>query len=63
MRYGFVKGFTDHVYTPLRTTITASPLISTLYKSPQHPPSLFPACCVFITRSLAMASNSGDSSA
>jgi hypothetical protein len=37
--------------------------ISTLYKSSQHSLSLFPACCVFISRSLATASNSGDFSA
>jgi hypothetical protein len=43
--------------------ITALSLISTLHKSPQHPISLFVACCVFIGRSLATASNSGDSSA
>jgi hypothetical protein len=39
-------------------------LISPLYKSPQHPPSLFPAYYYnFNSRSLAMTSNSGDSSA
>jgi hypothetical protein len=43
--------------------ITAPPLISTLYKSPLHPLTLFPACCVFISRSLPAASNRGDSSA
>jgi hypothetical protein len=43
--------------------ITAVSLISTLYKSPQHPLSLFPACYVFISYFLATASNSGDSSA
>jgi hypothetical protein len=37
-------------------------VISTIYKSPQHPLK-FPACCVFTSRSLTMASNSGDSSA
>jgi hypothetical protein len=41
--------------------ITALSLISTLYISPQQPSSLFPACYVFISRSLATASNSGDS--
>jgi hypothetical protein len=35
-----------------------------LYRwSPQHKLSLFPACCVFISLSLATASNNGDSSA
>jgi hypothetical protein len=40
--------------------ITALSLTSTLYKSTQHPLSLFPACCIFISRSLATACNSGD---
>jgi hypothetical protein len=43
--------------------ITALSPISTLHKSPQHPLSLFPACYVFNSRSLATASNSGDFSA
>jgi hypothetical protein len=43
--------------------ITALSLISTLYKSLQHRLNLFPACRVFISLSLATASNSGDSSA
>jgi hypothetical protein len=43
--------------------ITAPPLISILYISPQHPLSFFPTSCVFISRSLATTSNSGDSSA
>jgi hypothetical protein len=48
--------------TPLGTTVnTALSVISTLYKSPQHPLRLFPACYVFNSRSLATASNSGDS--
>jgi hypothetical protein len=42
--------------------ITALPLISTLYKSPQRPLSLFPACWVN-SRSLAMTSSSEYSSA
>jgi hypothetical protein len=42
--------------------ITALSLICTLYNSPQHPLTLFPACSV-ISRSLAPKSNSGDSSA
>jgi hypothetical protein len=33
------------------------------YKSPQHPLSLFPVCYIFTSRSLATASNGGDSSA
>jgi hypothetical protein len=43
--------------------ITVLSLISTLYKSPQHSRSLFPVCCVFISCSLPIASNNGDSSA
>jgi hypothetical protein len=43
--------------------IRALLLICTFYKSPQHPLSLLQACCVFNSRSLATASNSGDSSA
>jgi hypothetical protein len=43
--------------------ITVVSLISTLYKSPQHLLSLFPACCVFKSSSLATASNNGDASA
>jgi hypothetical protein len=43
--------------------ITAPALISTIHISPQHPLSHFPTCCVFTSRSLATASNSGDSSA
>jgi hypothetical protein len=43
--------------------ITALSLISTLCKSPQHPLSYFPACCVFLSHSLATAASSGDSSA
>jgi hypothetical protein len=43
--------------------ITAPLLISTLYKSSQKPLSLFPARRVVNNRSLATASNSGDSSA
>jgi hypothetical protein len=43
--------------------ITALSLISTVYKSPQHPLSLFSACCILISRFLGKASNNGDSSA
>jgi hypothetical protein len=43
--------------------ITALSLISTLYKSPQHPLFLFLAYCAFNSHSLATASKSGDSSA
>jgi hypothetical protein len=43
--------------------VTALLLITTIHKSPQHPLSFFPACCVFASRSLATAFNSGDFSA
>jgi hypothetical protein len=43
--------------------ITGPPLIFIIHKSTQHPLSPFPACCVFTSRSLATASNSGDCSA
>jgi hypothetical protein len=43
--------------------ITASPLIPTIHKAPQHPLNLFPIYCVFTSCSLTTASNSGDSSA
>jgi hypothetical protein len=56
-------GFIDHFYTPLETTIAVPLLISTIHRSPQQLLSLFPACCVFNSCSLATASNSGDSSA
>jgi hypothetical protein len=42
--------------------ITGPLLISTIHRSPQNP-NLFPACCVFNSRSLATAFNSGDPSA
>jgi hypothetical protein len=48
----------------LLTTYThnSEPQAITIHKSPQLPLSLFPTCCVFTSRSLAMAPNSGDSS-
>jgi hypothetical protein len=46
--FGFVTRFIDHLYTQLD-------------KQLQRRLSLFPACCVFISRSLATVSNSGDS--
>jgi hypothetical protein len=56
-----MNGILDHLYTQIQA-ITAPPLISPLYKSPQQPQSLFPACYVFIGRFLVPASNSGNSS-
>jgi hypothetical protein len=62
--YGLENGFIDHLYTPLGTTsnysATANFHNSQTTTAPAKP---FPACCVFTTRSLATASNSGDSSA
>jgi hypothetical protein len=59
-----VNGFIDHLYTPSELhVITALLPISTIHRSPQHQLSLFPACCVFNSGSLATASNSEDSSA
>jgi hypothetical protein len=54
--------FTCKHHSELRV-ITAPLLISTIHRSPQHPLSLSTACCVFNSRSLATASNNGDSSA
>jgi hypothetical protein len=54
--------FIDHLYTPLGTSKTAPPLISTLHNLPKDSLSLFPAFCVLTSRSLATASNSGGSS-
>jgi hypothetical protein len=51
------------IYTHDSKAITAPPLNSTIHKSPQHPLSLFPLCCVFTSRSLATPYNSGGSSA
>jgi hypothetical protein len=52
---------TTYTYDSEPHAITVPPPTSTIHKSPQHPLSLFPACCVF-SRSLATASNSTDSS-
>jgi hypothetical protein len=54
---------TTYTYDSELQAITAPPLLSTMDKSLQHPLSPFPACYVFISRSLGTASNSGDSSA
>jgi hypothetical protein len=42
--------------------ITSPLLISKIHKSPQHPLSLFAACCVFNSRSLVIAYNGVDPS-
>jgi hypothetical protein len=55
---------TIRYYTPFGTTSNYS-AIANLYKSQitTEPAKPFPARCVFISRSLATASNNGDSSA
>jgi hypothetical protein len=53
---------TTYIHDSELQVIKAPLLISTIHESPQHPLSLFPACCVN-SRSLATASNSGDYSA
>jgi hypothetical protein len=59
-----VNGFIDRLYTRLGSTSTYSATAKLhIHKSPQHTLSPFPACCVFTSRSLATAYNSGDSSA
>jgi hypothetical protein len=64
MGFGLVNGFIDHLYTWLRTTsiycATTNLHNSQITTAPAKP---FPFCCVLTSRSLAMASNSGDSSA
>jgi hypothetical protein len=58
-----VNGFVDREHDWELQVITASPLISTIHKSPQHPLISLPTCFFFTSRSLETASNSGDSSA
>jgi hypothetical protein len=59
-RRGLDRRFIDHLYTQLETTITALSLITTLYKSSHHPPSLFQSA-VLTSRCLVTASNDGGS--
>jgi hypothetical protein len=54
---------TTYIHHSELQVITAPLLIYTIHRSPLHPLSHFPACCVFSSRSLATVSNSGDSSA
>jgi hypothetical protein len=54
---------TTYTHQTERQVITAPSLNSTLFKSLQHPLSIFPTCCVIINRSLTTAFNIGDSSA
>jgi streptolysin S family bacteriocin protoxin len=64
MGFELVNAFIDHLYTRLGITsnysATANLHNSQITTAPAKP---FSACCVFTSRSLAMASNSGDSSA
>jgi hypothetical protein len=53
---------TTYIHHSEPQVITALLLFSTIHRSPQHLLSVFPACCVFNSRSLAVASNIGDSS-
>jgi hypothetical protein len=54
---------TTYTHNSELEVITALSLISALYKSPQHPLSLFPASYILISCSLATDSNSANSSA
>jgi hypothetical protein len=60
--YGLVNGFIDHLYTPLGTTSNYSCRWSPHSQIITAPARSSPACYVFNSRSLATASNSGDSS-
>jgi hypothetical protein len=64
MGFGLVNdlliAYTHHLELQVATALS---LISTLYKSLEHPLSLSPACFVFISHSLAMASKHGGFSA
>jgi hypothetical protein len=55
-----IEILTTYTCKLLLQVITVPVLISTIQKSPQHPWSLFPACCIVTSCSLAAASNSGD---
>jgi hypothetical protein len=49
---------TTYTHDPELQAVTVPPQFSAIHISPQHPLSLFPACCVFISCSLAMTLNS-----
>jgi hypothetical protein len=57
-----VKGFIDHLYTPLGTASNYSPTAD-LHNTQitTEPAKRFAACCVFLSFFLVAASNSGDS--
>jgi hypothetical protein len=62
--YGLMNGFIDHLYTPLGTTSDYRAIANFhILKITITPAAPFPVCCVFNSRSIATASNNGDSSA
>jgi hypothetical protein len=64
MGYGLVNEFIDHLHTPLENASNYG-AIDNLHNSQitTAPAKPFPACFVFTSHSVAMVSNSGDSSA
>jgi hypothetical protein len=64
MEFELDIGFIDHLYTRLGTTsnYSAADNLHNSQTTTAHAKP-FPACCVFTSRSLATASNSGNSSA
>jgi hypothetical protein len=62
MGYGLVNEFIDHLRTPLGTASNYI-AIANLHSLQITTLSFFPVSCVFTSRSLATASNSGDGSA
>jgi hypothetical protein len=61
--FGLVTRYIDHLYTRLGTTSTYSATANHNSQITTRSTKHFPACCVFTSRSLATASNSGDPSA
>jgi hypothetical protein len=59
---GVGTGYWIYWYNSELKLVTALSLISTIHRSPQQLLSLFAACCVFNSRSLRTAFNSGGSS-
>jgi hypothetical protein len=62
--FGLVNGYIDHLYTRLGTTSNYN-ATAKLHNSQMTtaPFKSFPACCIFTSRFLVTASNSGNSSA